>query len=248
MDAALNYLKDANLMLKNFDEETDFVEICKNIYKNCKNYSNINELNNCIIDLRRLLKFQEKIFEAEFNIIFVKFKNFIKNENEQILENILILFNEILDLKSKFGCFIEEWFNELLSEIIKVYYYKNSNERIKLLIEVFLSKINEDENTIKCYLNVFETIDEIILAKPAIINFFNYIKKFDKIKIINNFNWKRIFESMRYKNKEFSTFFYNEFINAFNKNIDLFKIIFINVNTGDYMKFKQMTGIEFQTI
>ena len=138
MDAALNYLKDANLMLKNFDEETDFVEICKNIYKNCKNYSNINELNNCIIDLRRLLKFQKKIYKDKFNIIYKKIKNFIKNENEQILENILILFNEILDLKSKFGCFIEEWFNELLSDIIKVYYYKNSNERIKLLIEVFL--------------------------------------------------------------------------------------------------------------
>jgi hypothetical protein len=248
MDAALNYLKDANLMLKNFDEETDFVGICKNIYKNCKNYSNINELNNCIIELRRLLKFQEKIFEAEFNIIFVKFKNFIKNENEQILENILILFNEILDSKNKFGCFIQEWFNELISDIIRVYYYKNSNERIKLLIEVFLTKINEDENTVNCYINVFENMNEIILVKPAIINFFNYIKKFERLKVINKFNWKRIFESMRYKNKEFSTFFYNEFINAFNKNIDLFKIIFINVNTGDYMKFKQMTGIEFQTI
>ena len=27
MDAALNYLNNANLMLMNFDEETDFVEI-----------------------------------------------------------------------------------------------------------------------------------------------------------------------------------------------------------------------------
>ena len=81
-----------------------------------------------------------------------------------------------------------------------------------------------------------------------LICFLFEIKKFERLKVINKFNWKRIFESMRYKNKEVSNFFYNEFINTFNKNIDLFKIIFINVDDADCMKFKQMTGIEFQTI
>jgi hypothetical protein len=246
MEGALEFLKNSNNMLNNFNEETDFVEISKKIYKNCKYNTNLNELNDTIIDLRRLLKFQYKIFEAEFNIIFEKFTKFINNkENEQILENILILFNEIIFSKSKFGLYVQKWFDFFLPEILKIYYFLDSNLRIKLLIEILLSKINEDEITVNCYINVFEKQNEIDIAKIAIVNFFDFVRKFNRTNVIEKFDWKRIFQSIRNKTKEYEVFFYNEFKNTFNNDVELYKIVFITVDDFDIIKFKQMNEIDF---
>jgi hypothetical protein len=246
MEGALEFLKNSNNMLNNFNEETDFVEISKKIYKNCKYNTNLNELNDTIIDLRRLLKFQYKIFEAEFNIIFEKFTKFINNkENEQILENILILFNEIIFSKSRFGLYAQEWFDLFLPEILKIYFFLDSNLRIKLLIEILLSKINEDEITVNCYINVFEKQNEINIAKFAIVNFFDFVRKFNRTKVIEKFDWKRIFQSIRNKNNQYVLFFYNEFKNTFHNNVDYYKIIFISVDDFDIIKFKQMNEIDF---
>ena len=138
----LEYLSKSNDELEPFNDGIDYIPICQFIYKTIKfkEYSNIQKSINY---LRRLLKFEKKIFETLFETISHLMYDIIKNENNNSKEEILIFLCEIIFQRNLFGDSFYEWISEFIFILVKIS-LNNLDEKNKILGDFILIKLTED--------------------------------------------------------------------------------------------------------
>ena len=214
-----NFPKNFNLKL-NLVSKLSKIE---KIFKLNKNECNFNELNDSLIFLRILLKFQRKIFLCFFSKIYFDFCDLLKPnlKNSFILNSFLLINDLIISFKNE--NFYSKFLNVFLRKIFE--FKQNEKEKnIQNLINLIL-----DNLLIFCYdLNglisfVIEFLDDenyFEISKNFIIKFISF-GKFKKGK----FPMKKIKEKIEKmkKNKKFikNSIEINEILNNFFENENL---------------------------
>ena len=214
-----NFPKNFNLKLNLFSKLSKI----EKMFKLNKNECNFNELNDSLIFLRILLKFQRKIFLCFFSKIYFNFCDLLKPnlKNSFILNSFLLINDLIISFKNE--NFYSKFLNVFLRKIFE--FKQNEKEKnIQNLINLIL-----DNLLIFCYdLNglisfVIEFLDDenyFEISKNFIIKFISF-GKFKKGK----FPMKKIKEKIEKmkKNKKFikNSIEINEILNNFIENENL---------------------------
>ena len=214
-----NFPKNFNLKLNLFSKLSKI----EKIFKLNKNECNFNELNDSLIFLRILLKFQRKIFLCFFSKIYFDFCDLLKPnlKNSFILNSFLLINDLIISFKNE--NFYSKFLNVFLRKIFE--FKQNEKEKnIQNLINLILENL-----LIFCYdLNglisfVIEFLDDenyFEISKNFIIKFISF-GKFKKGK----FPMKKIKEKIEKmkKNKKFikNSIEINEILNNFFENENL---------------------------
>ena len=214
-----NFPKNFNLKLNLFSKLSKI----EKMFKLNKNECNFNELNDSLIFLRILLKFQRKIFLCFFSKIYFDFCDLLKPnlKNSFILNSFLLINDLIISFKNE--NFYSKFLNVFLRKIFE--FKQNEKEKnIQNLINLILENL-----LIFCYdLNglisfVIEFLDDenyFEISKNFIIKFISF-GKFKKGK----FPMKKIKEKIEKmkKNKKFikNSIEINEILNNFFENENL---------------------------
>ena len=214
-----NFPKNFNLKLNLFSKLSKI----EKMFKLNKNECNFNELNDSLIFLRILLKFQRKIFLCFFSKIYFNFCDLLKPnlKNSFILNSFLLINDLIISFKNE--NFYSKFLNVFLRKIFE--FKQNEKEKnIQNLINLILENL-----LIFCYdLNglisfVIEFLDDenyFEISKNFIIKFISF-GKFKKGK----FPMKKIKEKIEKmkKNKKFikNSIEINEILNNFFENENL---------------------------
>ena len=193
----IEYLNQSNEKLKPFNDNIDFIPICQFIYKSIKS-KDYNNIPQSIINLRRLLKYEEAIFETLFDTISHLVYYIIKSEDENIKEEILIFLCEIIFKRRSFGKFFYDWLSEFIFNLIKIS-INDSNSKIKLLAEFILNNLTEDVGMLKIFIRNFHLTDDNNFHMKAYNLFIQtLIKNVELIKEGIHIDWNEIYRFLNH--------------------------------------------------
>ena len=193
----IEYLNQSNEKLKPFNDNIDFIPICQFIYKSIKS-KDYNNIPQSIINLRRLLKYEEAIFETLFDTISHLVYYIIKSEDENIKEEILIFLCEIIFKRNSFGKFFYDWISEFIFNLIKIS-INDSNSKIKLLAEFILNNLTEDVGMLKIFVRNFHLTDDIDFHMKAYNLFIQtLLKNVELIKEGIHIDWNEIYRFLNH--------------------------------------------------
>ena len=185
----INYLRQSNDKLEEFNENIDFIPYCKFIYQTIKmkDYSNIKI---AINDLRRLLKFEKKIFETLFENIYHLFNYIIKSQDDYLKEEILIFLCGIIFQRRLFGNYFYDWISEFIYYLIQIYLNDNQNKALSYFI---LNKLTEDIGILKYFIRYFNGPNKNICLEAYEFFIKTLLKNIESIKQNIHINWNQIY-------------------------------------------------------
>ena len=188
----LESLSKSNDELEQFNDGIDYIPICQFIYKTIKfkEYSNIQKSINY---LRRLLKFEKKIFETLFETISHLMYDIIKNENNNSKEEILIFLCEIIFQRNLFGDSFYEWISEFIFILVKIS-LNDLDEKNKILGNFILIKLTEDIKMINLFIRNFNLSEnEYFCSKIYDLFIKTLLNNIELIKLKNKIDWNTIY-------------------------------------------------------
>ena len=214
-----NFPKNFNLKLNLFSKLSKI----EKMFKLNKNECNFNELNDSLIFLRILLKFQRKIFLCFFSKIYFDFCDFLKPnlKNSFILNSFLLINDLIISFKNE--NFYSKFLNVFLRKIFE--FKQNEKEKniqnlINLILENLLFFCYDLNGLISFVIEFLDDENYFEISKNFIIKFISF-GKFKKGK----FPMKKIKEKIEKmkKNKKFikNSIEINEILNNFFENENL---------------------------
>ena len=214
-----NFPKNFNLKL-NLVSKLSKIE---KIFKLNKNECNFNELNDSLIFLRILLKFQRKIFLCFFSKIYFDFCDLLKPnlKNSFILNSFLLINDLIISFKNE--NFYSKFLNVFLRKIFE--FKQNEKEKniqnlINLILENLLFFCYDLNGLISFVIEFLDDENYFEISKNFIIKFISF-GKFKKGKLPKK-KIKEKIEKMK-KNKKFikNSIEINEILNNFIENENL---------------------------
>lgn len=169
-----------------FPNDFDYFTLLKTIYDAFKLKKTSSNLTQALLDLRRLLKYQQGFFFPCFDNLFDYFAVILSSENHHITKEALVLIQELFSIEYKYDKY-EEWLGILIPKLITISLLEDNDPEViaiktlsnnclqncsihmldKGLVDILVDQLDTCDD--KIGLKVFQLIIELVNRNNKII-------------------------------------------------------------------------------
>ena len=181
--------------LPSFSPQTNFVPLMKEIINGIKTIHSVNSFISSITLLRRINKYEKKLFILLFETSFVDLKKAFKNENNFITISLLTLTYEMCTHSNNIGL-LHDYLSFIIKKVIKIIAkYNQINDEIfnlsKAIMQIILIQFIP-HNVFEILLDLMKNKNKNVMLKSAEY-IFELLNIIDKKALKDDIHWGNMF-------------------------------------------------------